>query len=180
MELTHLEIKGLKELDNELKNLPLKLQKEAFQDALKEGARVIKEEIVKRTPVRTKEWEKANYGRPPGTLKRKGFTIMKSRKVPRDVIAYNVVANKKYGWYAWWVEKGHQRVSKKKFKGERFAYKSKYTGKTKSRPGRVLGFTQAKPFAVPGLQAGAGRAVEAIKNTIAKYINEYQPDNIVR
>lgn len=180
MELTQFEIKGLKELDEELKNLPLKLQKKAFQDAMKEGARVIKEEVVKRVPIRVKEWEGANYGRPPGTLKRKGFSIMKSKKGAKNVIGYNVVANKKYGWYAWWVEKGHQRVSKKKFKGERYSYKSKYTGKTKSRPGRVLGFTQAKPFAVPGLKAGAGRAIEAIKNTIAKYINEYKPDNIRR
>lgn len=180
MELTSLEIKGLKELDQELKDLPLKLQKKALQDAVKAGAKVIKEEVVKRTPVRTKEWEKANYGRPPGTLKRKGFSVMQAKKAPKGVIAYNVVANKKYGWYAWWVEKGHQRVNKKKFKGTRYKYTSKYTGKTKTRYGKVVGFVQAKPFAVPGLQAGAGRAIEVIKNTVAKYINEYKPDNIAR
>lgn len=180
MELTHLGIKGLKELDEELRNLPLKLQKKAFQDAVKSGARVIRDEVRKRTPVRTKEWEGANYGRPPGNLKRRGFSVLKSKKPPKGIVAYNVVANKKSGWYAWWVEKGHQRISKKKFKGERYKYTSKYTGKTRTRPGRVLGFVKAKPFAAPGLKAGAGRAIEAIKDTVAKYINEYKADNIAR
>lgn len=173
------EVKGFKELDEELKNLPLKLQKKAFQDAAKSGAKVIMEEARKKIPVRVKEWEGANYGRPPGTLKRKGLSIKKAKTIIKGTILYNVFTNKKYGWYGLWVERGHFRVIKKGIK-ERFQYKNKITGKTRSRAGKIIGWVSAKPFMRPALQSGLKNAQEAMKNIIKKYIDEYKPDYAFR
>lgn len=172
-------VKGFKELDEELKNLPLKLQKKAFQDASREGAKVIMEEARKKIPVRVKEWEGANYGRPPGTLKRKGLSIAKAKKIIKGMILFNVFTNKKYGWYGLWVERGHFRVIKKGIK-ERFKYESKVTGKTRSRAGKIIGWVSAKPFMRPALQSGIKSSMETMKNIIKKHIDEYKSDYAIR
>lgn len=179
MAIIGMEIKGLKELDNELKNLPEKLQREIVHNAIMEGSKIVYEDAQKRIPIRTKEWKGMKYKHPKGSLKAKGLFVGLGKRTKRSVTSYIVGTNQKYGWYGLFLEFGHLRVAKKKIK-ERFKYKSGLTGKTRSRPGRILGFVPARPFLLPALEAKSHEVIEKMRTTIKGYIDKYKPDYAIR
>lgn len=179
MAIIGIELKGLKELDNELKALPEKLQREIVHNAIMEGSKVVYEDAIKRIPMRSKEWKGMKYKHPAGSLKAKGLFIGLAKKTKRSITSYFVGTNQKYGWYGLFLEFGHLRVAKKNVR-DRFKYKSGLTGKTRGRPGRILGFIPAKPFLLPALTAKASEAIEKMRITIKEYIDKYKPTYAIR
>lgn len=87
-ELTTVDIKGLKELDDLLKSLPEQIQRKALAQANLAGATVLKEEAKSRVPVRSdppgpiKVGKNASKARLPGFLKAsiKAWRIKKGAK----------------------------------------------------------------------------------------------------
>ena len=98
-----IEIKGLRELDYNLKQLPLKIQKKVLRQAVRAGATVIRKEArknIKGLPEKT------------GTL-RKSISIAKSREsIPHNPIFTIGPSNK--GWYGHLIEYGFTATGPKK------------------------------------------------------------------
>ena len=78
MMASRIPVKGFKELNKELKNLPLKLRKKSLKRAVSAGARIVKKEAKRRAPKRT------------GVLRR-SISIRSSRdKSNKDSVRYSV------------------------------------------------------------------------------------------
>lgn len=180
MAIIGIQIKGLQELDDELKAFPKKLQREIVHNTIMEGSKVVYEEAVRRIPIRKKEWPKMKYTHPAGSLKTRGLFVGLARRTKESVTSYLVGTNQEYGWYGLFLERGHLRVAKKKVKKERFKYISGFTGKTRNRQGRIIDFVPPKPFLLPALQAKASEALEKMKSVLKMYIDKYKPDYAIR
>jgi len=97
------EIKGLRELDNNLKQLPLKIQKKVLGQAARAGATVIRKEArknIKSLPEKT------------GNL-RKSITIVKNRRSQPHNPIFTIGPSGK-GWYGHLVEYGFCATGPKK------------------------------------------------------------------
>jgi hypothetical protein len=109
-------IKGFKELDDELKKLPLKVQKTMMPKIVRAGANIVKKEASRLAPRRAKSWEWGTGTmnvQPPGTLK-KGIIARRDKEAPKDKIqdivtlkAGRYVPRTKDAFYGIFVEYGH-------------------------------------------------------------------------
>lgn len=152
-------IKGFKELDEELARLPLKLQKQMLGKVVRAGAAVVQKEAKTLAPKRIKEWEGMKYKNPSGTLKR-GIIVRRKKKEKGDLLTYEVTlkSGKKYGasdaWYGRLVEMGHW-----------------FSGKVR---GRRLKWVAPKPFMRPAFANSTQKVINAMRDKFSALLRGYQ------
>lgn len=136
-------IAGGRELDDLLKTLPLKLQKNISRAALRAGAAVMLQEVRTRIPVASGDLQRSARI----TTRARGTNISASVKVGNSV-----------AWYAHLVEFGtrRHRITAKPGSAMRFAG---VTVHSVLHPG-----TRARPFMRPAAGAGFAAAVRAVGN----------------
>ena len=107
------EVKGLKEMGEQLRNLPEKLARRALARAVFEGARVIRTEGRAKARVGTKtykDWRGKTHR--PGLLKKSGVMAKKMKTRDwRTTVIYGVGFSK-LGWYGRFVERGKSKKHK--------------------------------------------------------------------
>lgn len=144
--MSEVRVKGLKELNDFLQQLPARIEANVLRSALRAGANVVKEEVKRRVPVRT------------GTL-RDGIKV--STRSRRGRVTARVRTTGKHAYIAGWLEFGaaaHRIKAKGKgmFFGGRFA-------KFVDHPG-----IQPRPFMRPALDSMAQEAVMAAAQHMRK------------
>lgn len=137
-----LKITGLNELLKELQGLERKIFDKAMNKTVRAGAKVIQKAARENAPVRSNEWEGANYPNPPGTLK-KGIAIAKASRQPPTIVRYQVGFAPK-AWYGHLVERGHKLV----------------------RAGKTIGHVPAHPFLRPAFDNNVQKVIEEMKTTL--------------
>lgn len=139
------EIKGLKELDNNLKQLPLKIQKKVLRQAVRAGATIIRKEAKKNL-------KRLTFKRSTGTLE-KSLIIVKDKKSKPFWPIFGVGPDSK-GWYGHLVEYGFYATGPKK-KG--------VTYKASREKARAAGkHTPAKPWFRPAFDTTVKKVIEQI------------------
>lgn len=172
------QIAGLAELADALKELPDRIARNALRGAVGAGARVIRDEAKLRAPLYTGPVSEGHP--PPGTLKRSIVQkqIAELSSLTKQVYYVTVRKGKKYqkqgkkgnlsqdAYYASWVEFGHWINTTGKALGG--------TGKMSQRAAAVAAghnkFMPAHPFLRPAYEAKKMEAVEAIKTYLDERI----------
>lgn len=167
MILQKLRIDGLKELDNALRQLPDNVAKRALKRAVRAGANEIRKEIRARAPFRHIK---------------QAIIVLQADRSGTSVytVSYDIGINLKKGrprapdWHWWEFGIPH---SWSIVVGTRRGKRSVSTGKKVLSDGdQTYGkFTthpplRARPFFRPGAEAGAQKAVDVMKNTLAQAI----------
>lgn len=135
------EVKGLKEMGDQLAQLPGKIARRALAVSVNEGARVIRDAGRAAAPIGTKsykDWKGRTHR--PGTLRKFGVVTKKLR--PKDwqtTVLYGVGFSKR-AYYGRWVERGKAR----------------------------LHHQAPRPFVVPLLEQKKDEVVAAIKNRLGE------------
>ena len=135
------EIKGLKEMSDQLAQLPGKIARRALTAAVREGVNVWRAAARARAPVGTKtykDWRGKTHR--PGLLKKSGV-ITKKLKVrdPQNTALFGVGFSKR-SYYGKWIERG-----------------------------KAVKHTQAaRPFVVPVLEQKGEEAVRALKKRLGE------------
>lgn len=118
-ELTTIDIKGLKELDDFLRQLPEQIQRKALVQATAAGARVIRDGARGRVPVRAipsgpiKVGKKATKARLPGYL-RASIGTWRIKKAAKGTVTYGVGA-RGYAFYGKFLEFGTKYITARPF-----------------------------------------------------------------
>lgn len=148
---TQVQVKGLKELDKFLQQLPAKVEKNILRSALRAGANVVKEEAKARVPV-------------DSGLLRDGLKV--STRSRRGKVTATVKTTGKHGFIAGWLEFGtaaHKIVGKA---GGMLSFLGKFA-KGVEHPG-----TRPRPFMRPALDAAAQKAVIAAGEQIRRRLTK--------
>ena len=157
---THIEIKGFKELDEALKQFPIKLQRNILSGAVREGAKVIQRAAIAMAPVgKTGKLRKAIKVR-VGT-KRKGIYTK----------TFIIGLDKKMAWYGRLVEMGAAPHFIKVKRKKALAIGGQVVGTEIKHPGVV----HRKPFMRPAIDNYAGQALTAMKNKLLQGIEKNLP-----
>ena len=102
--MADIEIKGLKELYDQLQQLPVNIEKNVMRGALRASAKVIQAEAQRRAPEAPPSSVAAKkYGATPGELKR---SIRVSVFAKAGTVMARIRAGNKKAFYARWVEFG--------------------------------------------------------------------------
>jgi HK97 gp10 family phage protein len=135
------EVKGLKEMGDQLAQLPGKIARRALAAAVREGANVIRTAGRQAAPVGTKTYKdwKGRIHR-PGLLRKSGVITKKMRPKDWQSTVLFGVGFRGRGYYGRWVERG----------------KSK---KHRQAP---------HPFLVPAFEAKGEEAIQAIKRRLGE------------
>jgi HK97 gp10 family phage protein len=137
------EIKGLKEMGDELAKLPAKIARRALAAAVREGANVVRTRARATAPIGTKTY-KDYRGKThrPGLLRKSGVISKKLR--PRDWqnTALFGVGFSKRGYYGRWIEWGKSK-------------KHKYA---------------PHPFVLPAMEQTARQVVETLKSRLGRQL----------
>lgn len=146
-----MQLRGFKELDDQLKTLPNKVAGQALVRSLHAAAKPIITEARRLAPKHDGPYPKHRKDRKPGTLRRS--IIARVNKAYRDGAAIFIGASKK-AWYAYMVEMGHVIVTRKT------------TGKTRNarrQNARAAGRNVApRPFLRPAFDSKAAEAVKVL------------------
>jgi HK97 gp10 family phage protein len=157
---TTIDIKGFKELDEALKEFPIKLQKNIIKDATKEGAKVIKRAAIAMAPV----------GK-TGKLRRAIKIGIGKKRRNVNTITYIVGLNKDMAWYGRLVEMGAGAHIIDIRKKKALTIDGKVVGTKGNHPGII----HRKPFMRPAIDNYAGQAIEAIKKRLIEGIEKNLP-----
>ena len=155
---TTFNVKGFKELDEALKQFPIKLQRNILRNATRAGAKVIQKAAIAMAPVKTGQLAKGikvNAG-----SKRKG----------QYAVTYKVGLTKE-AWYGRLVEMGagaHIIEIKSK---KALTIGDKVVGTEIHHPGIM----HRKPFMRPAIDNYADQAITAIKNKLIQGIEKNLP-----
>jgi HK97 gp10 family phage protein len=144
-------IKGGKELQEFLDQLPAKMEANIMRSALRQGANVIKEEAKANVPVES------------GDLR---DSLRVSTRSKRGVVTASVKAGNKKAWYWRFVEFGtaaHKIAGKK---GGFLSFGGLFA-KSVQHPG-----ARPKPFMRPALDAKANAAIQAVGDQIRKRLTK--------
>jgi HK97 gp10 family phage protein len=149
-----LEIKGLKELDKILADLPDKLAKKALRKAVRAGAHEIKAEARARAP--TKNIRRAIVAKRADTKGTSVFTVT-------DEIGVNLNVSKNWHWWEFGIPHSWEISTEKRslYSKEEL----KFFGKSVTHPP-----FPAKPFLRPAVSAAAQRAVDKMSAVLASEI----------
>jgi HK97 gp10 family phage protein len=154
---TTFDIKGFKELDEALKQFPIKLQKNILKDATKEGAKVIQRAAIAMCPVKT------------GHLSR-GIKVRVGKKRKDQYTVTYIIGLLKKVFYGRYVEYGTGahfiKIKNKKV----LTTKDVVLGTEVHHPGAKM-----KPFMRPAIDNYAGQAIDAIKNKLIQGIEKNLP-----
>lgn len=134
-------IPGAKKLDELLKTLPLKVEKNVMGSALRAGAAVYRKEVRERVPVQL------------GPLKK---SVRISSKTVKGVVSSSVKAGNRKAWYALLVEFG-TKPHKIKPKAAKALEIGGQVVKEVEHPG-----AQPKPYMRPGADAAHAAALAAV------------------
>lgn len=144
-----LQLSGWEETRRRLSLVRTTVGEQTAAKAVREGGRIVLEEMATRAPVLDHKTARST-AQEPGTLK--GAIRMVVHGAKEGVAAEALVGpSKKYVFLARWVEYGHRLV-----KG---GY-SKITARGRRGPGRDVGVVPAYPFLRPAWEATRGRALE--------------------
>jgi len=110
MPMLEMKITGLREVDNALKQLPLKLQRKVLSQAASAGATVIKKEAKRLAPVQT------------GTLKKS--IVAKKKKGSKAWFPIYLIGPSQQGWYGRLVEFGWMAKGARFIPGTRWLTKA--------------------------------------------------------
>lgn len=157
---TTFSIKGFKELDEALKQFPIKLQKNILSHAVKQGAKVIQRAAIAMAPV-------GKTGKLRRAIK---VGIGKKRKNLYSV-TYLVGLNKKMAWYGRLVEMGAGAHFIKPKRKEALKIGENIIDGKISHPGVV----NRKPFMRPAIDNYADQAIVAMKNDLIQGIEKNLP-----
>lgn len=133
------EVKGLKEMGDQLAELPGKIARRALAAAVRQGAIIIRDEARPHAPVGTKtykDWRGKTHR--PGLLRRSGVVYKKLRPSNWQTTALYGVGFSKLAFYGRWIERGKNR----------------------------LHHYAPHPFVVPAMEASAQRAIDAVKERL--------------
>ena len=137
------EVKGLKEMENVLVQLPGKIARRALATAVLEGANIIRDQARASAPVGTKtykDWKGRTHR--PGLLRKRGIVSRKLRPREWQSTALYGVGFSKAGFYGRWIERGkdkkHHQVPRPFVLPLLEALKEKVVEKIKSILGREL------------------------------------------
>lgn len=144
------ELKGFKELDKLLKQLPQEAAKKALEPAVRAGANVIRKEA------------RANA---PGKELKRHIIVKKSRRTQYSV-TYQIGTTKK-AFYAHFFEFGTSPHLIKVFKKKSLAGGGAFFGKEVQHPGQ-----KAKPFLRPAMDTKRGEALQKIGEKLMETINK--------
>lgn len=171
-------MQGLPELLAELRGMPDKVQRRVLTSAVATGARVIKQEVVRRAPVYTgldldtgRYVPKGRNAPPPGTLRRAIYSTRAVNKCTDTLEVFRVgvrsgkrtakgKANPHDAYYARWVEYGH------------FTRAPKSLGATRKQRREVAMQTGAvrwvapRPFFRPAFDAKKEEATRAMERAL--------------
>lgn len=154
---TTFNVKGFKELDEALKQFPIKLQRNILKSATKEGAKVIQRAAIAMAPVETGQLAKS-------------IKIKIKTKRKQHTVTYIVGLNKK-GWYGRLVELGAgAHIIKIKSK-KALTIGDKIIGTEIQHPGVI----KRKPFMRPAIDNYADQAIAAIKTKLLQGIEKNLP-----
>jgi HK97 gp10 family phage protein len=130
------EVKGLKEMGDQLAQLPAKIARNALAAAVREGANVVRTDARARAPVGIKSYKdyRGKMHR-PGLLKKSGVATRKLRTPDWRTTALFGVGFSKLGFYGRFIERGKNR----------------------------LHHQAPQPFVVPSFEAAVTRVIDAIK-----------------
>ena len=157
---TTFNIKGFKELDEALKQFPIKLQRNILRHAVKQGANVIKRAAIAMAPV----------GK-TGKLRRAIKVGVGKKRKNIYAVTYIVGLNKKLAWYGRLVEMGAAAHIIKIRRKKALTIDDKIVGTVVKHPGIV----HRKPFMRPAIDNYAGQAILAIKNDLIQGIEKNLP-----
>jgi HK97 gp10 family phage protein len=131
-----IEVKGLKEMGDQLAQLPGKIARRALTAAVREGANVVRTDARARAPLGTKSYKdyRGKMHR-PGLLRKSGVATRKLRSPDWRTTALFGVGFSKLGFYGRFLERGMNK-------------KHHYA---------------PHPFVVPSFEAAVDRVIEAIK-----------------
>ena len=166
-----IEQKGLRELDEKLKLLPLEIQRTIGQRALNKGARLVRDEARRRAPV-GKAFYRYPYGTTARNRKRIGqlrdsIVIAKGKPSRGAEIVTNVKPRLKTGYYGLFIEKGW--IPTGRTKGVRRAY-GLTARKARARMQRGRAKVPGRPFIEPALVMSTGRVLDAIQKELGRLI----------
>ena len=173
----NIQIKGLKELDNALKQLPEKVAKNGLRGAVRAGSKVIVDEAKQNAPKYSGKVGKNHP--PPGTLKRSIIMkhIREASGAERQTFYVTVRSGKKYrrqgkkgnlsqdAFYWKFVEFGYYAGGSKKNMTYRGARKARREGTLKGAR-----YIPPQPFMRPAFENKKMQAVQAIKDQLAKRV----------
>jgi HK97 gp10 family phage protein len=169
---------GLAALLAEMRSLPEKVQRRALTGAVATGARVIKDEVVRRAPIYVefnldtgRYAPKASHVPPPGTLKR---AIYSARAVNRCTATTEVFrvgvrsgkrtatgkTNKHDAYYARWVEYGHFTRTPTSIPGTRAQRREI------ARKKGLVRWVPPRPFFRPAFLAKKEEALKAVERVL--------------
>lgn len=149
----NMQLRGFKELDDQLKTLPNKVAGVALERAVHAGAKVIRDEARRLAPKHDGPYPKSRKDRKPGMLKRS--IVSRTNKKVRDGITVNIGPSKR-AWYGRLVEMGHAIVTKAT------------AGKTR-KAGRNV---PPKPFLRPAMDAKGAEAVKVLGVRLMREITD--------
>ena len=139
------EVKGLKEMGDQLAKLPGKIARRALAAAVREGANVVRAQARMSAPVGTKtykDWKGRSHR--PGFLRKSGVISKKLRSKDWQTTALYGVGFSKRGYYGKWIERGKSKKHKQ----------------------------EAHPFVIPALEAKAEETVQAIKRRLGEELGK--------
>lgn len=145
-------ISGLRELQDALKELPERVARNALSQAVNAGARVIREEARRMAPVYTGPVSQGHP--PPGTLKK--AIIQKGIAELSSLFAQTVFVAVRHG-------KKYRKVGKKEINRDAYYWRFVEFGTANM---------SAHPFMRPAFEAKKQEAVDAIKDRLALRIEE--------
>ena len=166
-----IEQKGLRELDEKLRLLPLEVQRSIGQRALNKGARIVKDDARRRAPM-----GRAFYRYPYGTTARNkrrlgqlrdSIVVTKGKPSRGAEIVTNVKPRLKTGFYGLFIEKGW--IPTGRTKKVRAAY-GLTVREARSRMQRGRAKVPGRPFIEPALVMSTGRVLDAIQKELGRLI----------
>lgn len=166
-----IEQKGLRELDEKLKLLPLEIQRNIGQRALNKGGRLVRDLARERVPI-GKAFYKYPYGTRVRNKRRIGqlkdsIIVSKGRPSPGAEIVTNVKTRMKTGYYGRFIEKGW--IPTGRTKRVRSAY-GLTVRDARARMQKGKAKIQGRPFMQPALAMNAGRVLDTIQRELGRLI----------
>lgn len=161
MARTQIEIKGLKELDETLKQLPEAMGRRVLTTALRKGAEVVKDAAVALAPV-SDDPRHAQYGHLRDNIK-----VSSSKE---EMTSARVVVHTGRAFWAAFLEFGtrNRRIKSKKVMSDGKIFYGVEVGRVVARPFMRPAFETSKAAAAIQMSASLGLALERAAKRLAK------------
>jgi HK97 gp10 family phage protein len=155
MEFT-IEVKGLRELNDQLEQLPVNIRDKAVQEALRNCTKIMVEAAKSKAPVGRKVAGYHQGSRSPGQLRNAIVSRKAGNPNPWTVDQYVMVSKgrKAGAFYAHMIEFGHKIIL--------------ITGRNRKRT--EWGYYSPHPFMRPAFEENVSRMIEVFRSTLGKRV----------